>query len=192
MSDLYGDLGGWIETFSGERMDILNPDISRIDIDDIAHSLALQCRYTGHTKHFYSVAQHCVLLARWAKDHGWNAGDILALLLHDAHEFIVGDVASPLKQLLPDFKRIDKIWEKAIRVHFNLTTDEAVWKRIKDLDIRILVREREVLMPHTGQHDWCLGGWQPLDVEIDLWSAVDAEHNFMDLYWSLTGQLLSG
>lgn len=191
MADTYGDLGGWIETYSGQRIDILLPNPRVIETEDIARSLSMQSRYTGHTKHFYSVAQHSVLLAKHALACIDGEAKALALLLHDAHEFVVGDVSSPLKQLMPEFRKIDDLWTLAIRDRYGLSHDEDLWKYVKNLDIRILLKEREVLLPHTGEHDWCLGQWEPLDVEIELWTPERAEQEFMDLYWHLTGVLSS-
>ena len=56
--------GSWAQTFTGRQFFPLDPDPQDIDIVDIAHSLAMQCRYNGHTDRFYSVAEHCVHVSR--------------------------------------------------------------------------------------------------------------------------------
>ncbi len=85
-----------IVTYTGKVFDLLNPTPDKVCIEDIAHSLAYQCRYTGHTREFYSVAQHCVLMA----ENPDLPGDPMAKLMHDAAEAYIGDIARPWKHLL--------------------------------------------------------------------------------------------
>jgi hypothetical protein len=82
----------WIQTFSGERFYPLTPDINTINIIDIAHALSMQCRFSGHTKFHYSVAQHCVYVSYLC-----NIEDAFYGLLHDASEAYLVDVPKPLK-----------------------------------------------------------------------------------------------
>lgn len=105
-----------IETFTGRFVDVLNPKPDTIVIDDIAHGLAMTCRYGGHIKKFYSVAEHCVLVMRlveWyerAHTHAFDADEdewpdvdkclLRNALLHDAPEAYLGDVVAPLKYAL--------------------------------------------------------------------------------------------
>ena len=77
----------------------LHPD--DVNIVDIAHSLAMQCRFTGHTKVFYSVAQHSVLVSKLLERRGCDHATVLWGLMHDAAEaYLVGDVATPVKKSL--------------------------------------------------------------------------------------------
>jgi len=105
-----------ILTISGRYFDLQHPDHSIIDIRDIAHALSHLCRFTGHTHSFYSVAQHSVLVSRFVPEH-------LALegLLHDASEAYLGDVSSPLKALLPDYRKLEEKTQQAIAEKFNLS-----------------------------------------------------------------------
>jgi len=82
-----------IVTYTGKIVTPLNPDPETICIEDIAHSLANQCRFTGHTKEFYSVAQHSVLVSQLVppEDVKWG-------VLHDASEAYLSDIARPIKQ----------------------------------------------------------------------------------------------
>lgn len=74
-------------------------------IDIVAHSLGNLCRFTGHSSMFYSVADHSVLVSRLAE---WLGGDPMEGLLHDAHECLMGDMASPWKDCFPRFREIEK------------------------------------------------------------------------------------
>lgn len=87
-----------ISTKSGRRLYVQNPTIAQIDIEDIAHGLAHQCRFNGQTSNFYSVAQHSVIVASILPPELKLAG-----LLHDASGAYLGDIVQPLKELLPDY-----------------------------------------------------------------------------------------
>ena len=89
--------GNMIRTFSGKMINPLNPDSSQINLKDIAHALSNICRFTGHVRRFYSVAQHCVLVSS-----NCYLDNALAGLLHDASEAYLCDIASPVKHQ-PEF-----------------------------------------------------------------------------------------
>lgn len=89
-----------IETASGRFVDVLNPDPATIDLGDIAHHLALTCRYGGAVKRFYSVAEHVVLVHDLLEERGASEGILRTALLHDAAEAYLGDVVAPLKWAL--------------------------------------------------------------------------------------------
>lgn len=84
-----------ITTHSGRAVNLLDPQPEQIDIGDIAHSLSLLCRFTGHTSRFFSVAEHSVLVA-----NAVPPALRLQALLHDAHEAYLGDWSTPLKRSL--------------------------------------------------------------------------------------------
>lgn len=84
----------WIQTFSGRRVSLVDPQPDDIHFEDIAHALAMQCRFNGHSKLFYSVAQHSIHVSRLCdRQHA------LVGLLHDATEAYIGDIVRPLKGL---------------------------------------------------------------------------------------------
>lgn len=132
-------------------LDVLAPDPDKIRIEDIAHALAFLCRFNGHVLFHYSVAQHSILVAKLvATRHGPELA--LAALLHDAAEAYLGDIISPLKALLPDFKRIEEIMAQAIAAKFSLPHPEPA--AIKQADLAILAVEREEVIAPTDKTAW--------------------------------------
>ncbi|WP_395687068.1 hydrolase [Aestuariivirga sp.] len=115
----------WQRMLSGRRLDLLNPSPLDIEIEDIAHGLARVARWNGQTKgdHAFSVAQHCVLVHDIAihLDPALGRPERLAALLHDAPEYVVGDMISPFKAALGlDYKDFEKRLLAAIHLRFGL------------------------------------------------------------------------
>jgi hypothetical protein len=104
-----------LQTYSGVVVRPLEPRLEDIKIEDIAWSLAHQCRYNGHTKMFYSVATHCILVSKFLPR-------VLQLdgLLHDASEAYLSDLPSPVKQVMPEYRRIEAELERRIAAAFGL------------------------------------------------------------------------
>lgn len=127
-----GAARAWQRMLSGRRLDLLDPSPLDIEIDDIAHGLARVARWNGQTRgaHAYSVAQHSVLVEAFFGEvsPGATAADRLGALLHDAPEYVIGDMISPFKAVLGgDYKLVEHRLEGAIRLRFGLTphmTDE--------------------------------------------------------------------
>ena len=168
----------WIETYTQKKFDILNFSKDDISLLDIAHSLALQCRYNGHCRKFYSVAEHSCLIA----DHAFNIhGKQTALyaLLHDASEAYVCDLPRPIKPQLKEYYVIEHRIQEAIEEKYIGKIPPEVRACIKNLDQRILLDEKALLM---GKNlDWHLPG-QPLNVEIKNWDWRKAEMEFLKLF----------
>ena len=115
----------WQRMLSGRRLDLLNPSPLDIEIEDIAHGLARVARWNGQTRgdHAFSVAQHCVLVEEIAVhlDAALSREARLAALLHDAPEYVVGDMISPFKAALGlDYKAFEKRLLAAIHIRFGL------------------------------------------------------------------------
>ncbi len=115
----------WQRMLSGRRLDLLNPSPLDIEIEDIAHGLARVARWNGQTKgdHAFSVAQHCVLVEEIAThlDPDLGRAARLAALLHDAPEYVIGDMISPFKAALGlDYKAFEKRLMAAIHMRFGL------------------------------------------------------------------------
>jgi 5'-nucleotidase len=115
----------WQRMLSGRRLDLLDPSPLDVEIEDIAHGLARVARWNGQTKgaHIYSVAQHALLveaLAR-AKVPRLDAQGRLAVLLHDAPEYVIGDMISPFKAVIGDsYKAVERRLLAAIHLRFGL------------------------------------------------------------------------
>jgi hypothetical protein len=163
---------------SGQYFDLVNPDPAMIRFHDIAHALSNLCRFTGHTRLFYSVAQHSVLVSRIVPEEFAVAG-----LLHDAAEAYVGDVSTPLKKLLPEFNRIEKHIESLIAAHFGLS--DLYPEAVRQADIVMLATERMALMPDDDSRWEILDGVQPSDVIISPLPPSEA----YDLFVARAGEL---
>ncbi|MDE2447140.1 MAG: HD family hydrolase [Alphaproteobacteria bacterium] len=115
----------WQRMLSGRRLDLLDPSPLDIEIEDIAHGLARVARWNGQTKgdHAFSVAQHCVLVEQIFALLNPDAGKALRLcaLLHDAPEYVIGDMISPFKAALGvDYKAFEHRLMAAIHMRFGL------------------------------------------------------------------------
>lgn len=137
----------WVETRSGKRVSVQNPQPDQFDIKDIAYALSNTCRFNGHCAGFYSVAEHSVAVALRLPRNLRLAG-----LLHDATEAYLGDIPSPIKQFLPDYKVIEERFETALEKAFGLDDfpDRAA---VKEADIDALFTEAHFLIPSQGK-DW--------------------------------------
>jgi hypothetical protein len=167
-----------IMTSTGSYFPFENPESHNFDIKEIAWALSNLCRYTGHVSKFYSVAQHSVWVSRMVPPEL-----ALAALMHDASEAYLGDVASPLKRLLPDYKLIEERVERAICAHFGLPFP--LDARIKEADLRMLMTERRSLLPADELN---VGHWplyKPYDFNVEPLQPVDAHALFLERYEEL-------
>jgi hypothetical protein len=131
----------WQRMLSGRRLDLLDPSPLDIEIEDIAHGLARVARWNGQTKgiHAFSVAQHCLLVETLclSLDKEATREARLMALLHDAPEYVIGDMISPFKAALGlDYKAFELRLLSAIHMRFGLPpkTPDALHKLIKRAD----------------------------------------------------------
>lgn len=141
-------LENWIETRSGKRVSVEAPQPDQFDIKDIAYALSNTCRFNGHCAGFYSVAEHSVAVALRLPRELRLAG-----LLHDATEAYLGDIPSPIKQFLDDYKIIEKRFEEAVIRKFDLELTANDWQAVKEADLDALFTEAHFLIPSQGK-DW--------------------------------------
>lgn len=168
----------WIQTTSGRCFDLINIEYNTIRIEDIANALSNTCRFGGHTLEFYSVAQHCVLAS-----HTVSPENALAALMHDAAEAFLGDIPSPLKALLPDYRALEKRVEYHIFTTFGLLT--GLPKEIKEVDLQLLATEKRDLLNPSPSSWSSLNGVKPLPTKIVPWTPSEAYNLFMDQYNAL-------
>jgi hypothetical protein len=182
----------WMLTASGLQFRPTEPDPALVRVTDIAHALSQLCRYNGHVRTFYSVAEHAVLMAR----HFIGRRDYpLArwALHHDSSEAYLGDVIRPLKKALPDYKAIEGKVEAAIARAFGLDLGSGgeMPPEIKTADTLILHDERRQLfaasvVERLGWHDR-----DGLGVTLHLWTPDQARRQFLDVHDFLFGPVLS-
>lgn len=171
----------YLTTASGRAIDIQRITPDDVSILDIAHSLSNLCRFAGHTREFYSVAQHSVRVALALPPELRLAG-----LLHDATEAYVVDLPRPVKCLLPDYKRIEaNVWE-AISFKFGIARFEH--PLIKEVDDRALRTEWEELMRHPLPSE--LKGLPRLPPEAPL-APKEAYNLFVSTYAQLSDTTLA-
>jgi 5'-deoxynucleotidase YfbR-like HD superfamily hydrolase len=115
----------WQRMLSGRRLDLLDPSPLDVEIEDIAHGLARVARWNGQTRgpHIFSVAQHSVLVEQiaGALDESATPEQRLMVLLHDAPEYVIGDIISPFKTVIGDaYKEVEARLLSAIHLRFSL------------------------------------------------------------------------
>ncbi len=168
----HGDDSTWIQTYTGRQFWPLDPRPEDVCIEDIAHALAMKCRYTGHCEEFYSVAQHSVMVS-----HIVPMYDALWGLLHDAGEAYLADLARPVKKHMPEFQQAEARIMECVATHFGLTMPEP--KSIANADLVMLRTERRDLMktpPRPWKSD---NNAVPLVLRIVGFPPSMAKDNFM-------------
>ena len=169
--------GPTILLLSGEYFDFTEPESCAFQVSDIAHALGNICRFNGHTQPFYSVAEHSVICS-----HMVPPEDAMAALMHDAAEAFIGDVSSPLKSLLPDYKAVERRVEQAVWSRLGLPP--TLPPSVKVADRRALAVEQRVCMGNGDE--W--GNGEPSDEDcalIRFLSPEDARAAFLDRYHDL-------
>jgi len=177
--------GEWLQTFSGRRFWPMDPRPDEVAIEDIAHALAMACRFGGHTREFYSVADHSVLVSELVP-----AEQALAGLLHDAAEAYLCDLPRPIKRSMSfrtAWRDIEAGIEFAIVRAFGLSPTALHTDEIATADLRALATEARDLMgvgPNIGPGEaW--GIETPLDTPIVPLSWELAEGAFLQRFKEL-------
>lgn len=170
----------YITTFTGKHLDPLEPDMTMVDIRDIAHALSLTCRGNGHVKTFFSVGQHCINCALEAEKRGYSPRLILACLIHDASEAYMSDVPRPLKHCLDEYCRaedrlLDLIYEKFL----GKTLNEEEQRLIKAIDNDLLYYDLKELLGEVSAPDA-----PPIRISLDYqWMPFEqVEQRYLELY----------
>ena len=172
-----------IETYTGLLFDLSHPDPSMVRIEDIAHSLSMLCRYNGHCKYFYSVAQHSVLMTGLAEEE--KIIDPMICLLHDAAEAYTGDITRPFKNIINDkssvLKEIEEGVNHAIYKAFNLTYPSSKeMESVHYADLIMMATEKRDLMNENCKWEMTLP--EPIVCPIIPWTSYQAEYTFLKVF----------
>lgn len=170
----------WIQTYSGRRFNPTKPYVDAIVIQDIAHALSMQCRFSGHVRKFYSVAQHSVLVS-----YICDSADALWGLMHDASEAYLVDVPRPLKRSgkFDAYLEFEANMQAAVCKRFGLPEKEPV--SVKKADKVLLSTEARDLMGPLHK-DW-RQPTEPLPFKIVPLPPQEAKNLFMKRFFELTG-----
>jgi len=140
----------WIQTATGNKFYVDDPKVEDVDARDIVHALPKICRYAGHCKGFYSVAEHSVIVADEVMVRFKNFELARAALLHDAPEAYLTDLPSPIKRLCPDYQalegKVGTILEKKFDLKYPLDDD-----RIRQVDFEVFLAEKDQIMPEPWE-----------------------------------------
>ncbi len=183
----------WQRMLSGRRLDLLNPSPLDIEIEDIAHGLARVARWNGQTigPAIFSVAQHSLLVEAIFSDDGKATRDEqMAALLHDAPEYVVGDMISPFKAVIGgDYKAVELRLLSAIHVRFGLkaSVPDALTKLIKQADQIAAYLEATQLAGFGEDEAKQLFGKPPVikpdyDLLVKPWTAEEAKTRFIERF----------
>lgn len=172
----------WMETYTGRKFWPANPRAQDITIFDIAHALSLKCRYNGHSKSFYSVAEHSVALALYARVRELPVATQLELLMHDGAEAYLPDVPRPIKHFFPELIEMERHLDGMIREFSGLAGP--VPPEVKEFDSRIIRDERPQVMPKTA-NDWMTDALDPLGIVIHGFMPSEAEFRFLQCWQTL-------
>ncbi|WP_027517838.1 phosphohydrolase [Bradyrhizobium sp. WSM1417] len=169
-------LAGWIQTFTGKKFWPLDPRPEDVDIVDIAHALAMQCRFGGHCLKFYANAEHSVYVSHH------SGADALAGLLHDGSEAYLLDMLSPIKAFMPDYKAAEKRCQAVVYQAFGLPDETPA--SVKTADRRLLKTERMQIMAPSAD-PWVIDAEETLPIQIGGWSPSTAKVAFLDRFEQL-------
>jgi uncharacterized protein len=188
----------WQRMLSGRRLDLLDPSPLDIEIADIAHGLARVARWNGqtHGAHIFSVAQHTLLVEAVMREHTprVDIGVRLAALLHDAPEYVIGDMISPFKTVIGgSYKTVEKRLLSAIHIRFGLRPKlpADIERQIKDADMGAAYLEAIHLAGFSEPEARRLFGSDPglptamIDDYLTPWPASKAEKRFLTRFNSL-------
>ncbi len=169
------DRGLWMQTYMGTKFYIQDPRPEEIHLYDIAHALALNCRYAGHCNQHYSVAEHSVHLLTEMEKRTTDEELLLKTLLHDASEAYLCDIPRPIKPYLSGYKELEEKLQNAIFDHFGLS--HGIPQLIHDIDGAILRDETAVLFDATVEN-WG-ENWAGIGANIECWEWRDAQRTFI-------------
>jgi hypothetical protein len=182
-------MNGWIQTFTGRKFAPLNPRPEDVDIRDIAHALAMKCRFNGHSSAFYSIAEHSVRVSWLLEQQGKR--EALWGLMHDAAEAYLADLGGPIKNHFhlhdgPHTESFDHAEDRLLTtIATALKFDPIHYESVREADLTLLITEaRDLLGPPP--EPWNMPQ-TPLEERIDPWPPAAAEKAFLERWDELKG-----
>jgi 5'-deoxynucleotidase YfbR-like HD superfamily hydrolase len=189
------DRGAWVATSRGGMWSIKDPHPRDVFIDDLVWGTARQCRYGGQIRpdlEIYSVAEHACTMTWWAIDNERieYLEDALAILLHDASEAFYGDIATPIKELIPEYRMIEDKAQAVITHAFGLTPQNTLITKaeLKEIDKRIRVDERMQIIAEPALSAGLNVAWEKepdleaLGVQVDCMLPSQARAAFLNCF----------
>ena len=187
MTEKYGFIGErpYITTVLGGKFYIDEPVFN---VDEMAHALGMFCRFGGHCRRFYSVAEHSILVCMLCEELG--LADPFEGLMHDAHEAYFIDMPKPWKMLLPDYVKIEHQLEGAMRKQFKLVP--TISNGCKRADLIALAMEAQRLLPNRGtDFAWPDGimsqAMRLSDLQLNYWEPAVARSHWLAAYNEMGG-----
>lgn len=184
--------GSWdIGLSNGRLVDLCNLRADDIDIEVIAHSLSLQCRYMGHVKYHYSVAQHCIYVCDCIiKENRVDCREALAGLLHDASEAYLHDIVRAIKVALREegshWIQLEHDIQNQIFLKYGLHNHHQYHKQIKKWDNRVLRSEIDALIPAAcPEFKALIADIEPAGIEIEKLAPWQVEPMFLERFHRL-------
>lgn len=190
MSDNSNRDSSWIQTHTGRKFFFQRESYQSddIDIEDIAMALSRAPRYCGHTKVFYSVAQHCVLVAWEVTQRGGSLVEQIIGLLHDAPEAYLSDLPSPLKALCPEYKVIENgVWDRIS--HRFLGEVLPIPPIVKECDLALLTAEAEDCFDFPPLDNWVVHYAPRSKTQVVPWGSDTAYTSFLSYHKRLQNNL---
>ncbi len=194
----------WQRMLSGRRLDLLNPSPIDIELSDIAHGLARVARWNGQTigDYPFSVAQHSVLVLTLFATHEPQAStrDRLYALLHDAPEYVMGDIISPFKAAIGgDYSNVEAGLQAAVHIRFSLPANRpaALSRAIKKADreaayfeaVNLAGFEIEEARRYFGAPDLAQFDIEDFDKLIRPWPTQEAHDRFVEAFDKLAAAI---
>jgi len=162
--------------YSGRYFDFENLDNEVLTIEDIAHGLAMTCRFGGHCNRFYSVAEHC-----WWVSYLVPPEMALEGLLHDGTESVLGDIPKPLKRIMPQYQEMEEKLEINVAKQYGIQFPYP--PQIKECDIRMLITEQKQLF--TREDTKVFFKAEPYDIKLACWTPEVATKFYISRFENL-------
>ena len=191
----------WQRMLSGRRLDLLDPSPLDVELSDIAHGLARVARWNGQTSgdHAFSVAQHSLVVeAIFRSQNRCDADECLMALLHDAPEYVIGDMISPFKAVVGGgYKAVEKRLESAVHLRFGLpaATPRPLKAKIKKADSIAAFFEATELAGFSRAEATKFFG-EPRGITLDMipiapMPAIEAQRRFAERFAEIEAHRLS-